>query len=362
MYAFFSSIVLLLAGNISRVPMSFVLEVIDEPLLRGTVLDDWVLYIVYMMAVFAVSFVTSRQLGNFLNRKIYSFDDELKRRVASYIIIGASVVLMLFLIITYLQETIINPAVIITIYAILLSISFSLFIFAIFSIENLHKEREIKHKNEQLQNLQIYTNNIEKMAGEVREFRHDHLNLMLGFQEYIDNNDIDNIREYFIKYMALFTESTAVADTQLDNLNLLEISELRSILSYKFLYALQKNIDVFVEVPDLVQDIGTDNLIDLCRIIGILLDNAIESCRDTEQPVLRFLALKRESDILFVITNTCPSPPPLSKIFEKGFTSKEGQRGLGLYTVAQLVGGNSNLSLNTCIEDGDFVQELSVSV
>jgi len=362
MYAFFSSIVVLFAGHVSRAPLNFILDLIGEPRLRGVVLNDWVLYMLYVVIAFVISFTISRLWGIFLHKKIQAFDDEWKRRVASYMIVGASVVLSLFLIITYLQETIINPAAIITIYAILLSISFSLFVFAIFSIENLHQEREIKYKNEQLQNLQIYTDNVEKMVSEVKKFRHDHSNLMLGFQEYIDNNDIENIRKYFMKYMTLFAESTSAANAQLNNLALLKVSEIRSILSYKTLYALQKNIDVFIEVPDIVEDIGTDNLIDLCRIISILIDNAIESCCETKQPVLRFLALKREADILFVITNTCPSPPSLSQIFEKGYSTKKGQTGLGLYTVAQLVSNNNNLSLNTCIDNGDFVQELSVRI
>ncbi|MCL2437155.1 MAG: GHKL domain-containing protein, partial [Clostridiales bacterium] len=161
-------------------------------------------------------------------------------------------------------------------------------------------------------------------------------------------------------YISAFQKNTSIADSRLDVLKNLNIPELKSILSFKILYAQQKNIDVSIEIPDVIDEVDAHMLIDICRIAGVLIDNAIEASEDAEKAVLRFLALKKEERIIFVFTNTYTEVPSLSKIFENGFTTKQGARGLGLYSVSQMIEANERLSLNTHIEDTFFVQELSV--
>lgn len=48
-------------------------------------------------------------------------------------------------------------------------------------------------------------------------------------------------------------------------------------------------------------------------------------------------------------------------MFEKGFSTKGSDRGLGLLNVKEIVNKNYiNVSLNTCIESGLFKQELII--
>jgi two-component system sensor histidine kinase AgrC len=181
--------------------------------------------------------------------------------------------------------------------------------------------------DELLANLQAYTDSVEIMATEVRRFRHDHLNLLMGLGDYIENNDIGNIRRYFNDYISSFKESTAAANSRLDILMRLKTPELKSILSFKFLCAQQLGIDAHIEIPEDVEMPDASCLIDLCRIAGILADNAIEACQGTPNAVLRFLALKEDGAIVFVFANTCHAAPQMSRLFEKGYTTKEGSRG-----------------------------------
>jgi len=361
LYAFFSGIIVLLAGNVARIPIGFLVEPMLEYPMRENVLADITLYFAYISIVLVISFAVSRLAGNFLNDRMRLFDDYLRRKLAIYILGIAVIVLAIFFINTFLHDIITDTTLLITVYAVSFIMCFGFLVLAVFAFtDSLYTKTEIRRKNEQLQNLYEYTESVESMTIEVRKFRHDHRNLMLGFRNHINNSDINSLREYFEKYMLLFSESTDVANLRLDKLGDIKPSELKSILSLKFLYAQQLGIDVHIEVPETIENIDNDNLIDICRIAGILLDNAIEGCQDTEQPVLRFIALQRKSDTLFVFTNTYFNEPQLSRIFDKGFTTKEGRRGLGLFTVSQLLADNKNLALNTCIDGGMFIQELSV--
>ena len=49
------------------------------------------------------------------------------------------------------------------------------------------------------------------------------------------------------------------------------------------IYAHESGIDVTIDIPDKVDSFSMDT-IDLARILGIFLDNAIEAALETQQP------------------------------------------------------------------------------
>ena len=356
LYAVLSSIVSVLSGALSDTVLSCVYRVdLSESISKSNEL-----YILYTILTFAIAFCIAQLSGLLIHKRINRFDDHTKKKLVTYLLIVASFTIILY----YLYDILglhgyTNIAEML--YTLALIIFFILFIIAIFVFtDNLSLKININQKDELLKNLQSYTNSIENMVFEVRKFRHDNFNLMLGFYEYIKNNDIDKIRDYFQKYMLSFSENTAKADSRLDILMHMKILEVKSILSFKFLYAQQLGIDVYIEIPEDIDGIEIYNITDLCRITGILLDNAIEACQNAKSSVLRFFAQKRDMQIIFIFTNTYTGTPSISKIFERGFTTKEDGRGLGLYTVSRLIEGNSSLFLKTHIEENEFIQELIV--
>ena len=358
-YGVTSSVIFLLAGFTSGIAFDFVFGPVDTAFNVSNLVEMALYLAVVSLFAFFISYLT----GNYLHKSMHSFDEELKKRFAKYLLFGASVTLLLFFIKVFLHDALLEAGLLNTVYGITLVIYFSFLVISIFSFtESFRKETELRHKDDMLNSLQAYTDSIENMATEVRKFRHDHMNLLLGFREYIENNDTNNMRSYFQRYMSTFVENTAVADSRLDMLTNIKIPEVKSILSFKLLYAQQLGINVHIEISEIVEGINIYDLVDLCRITGILLDNATEACQGLEEgePVLRFMALKKPQKVVFVFANTCLSPPPLSKIFQKGFTTKKGLRGIGLYTVSQLLSANKRISLNTHTKDEMFIQELSI--
>ena len=100
---------------------------------------------------------------------------------------------------------------------------------------------------------------------------------------------------------------------------------------------------------------------ELVRILGILLDNAIEATKtcNKKQINMLFQAGKKEDKIK--ISNTYQdSEINLIEIFEKGFSTKEKNNGLGLWEIKQILQRNSNLELYTHKIDNVFFQELSI--
>ncbi len=61
-----------------------------------------------------------------------------------------------------------------------------------------------------------------------------------------------------------------------------------------------------------------------------------------------------------IFINTLTDTPILSKIFEKGYSTKGDGRGLGLYHLRQIMEKHNNTLINTVIKDNEFIQALII--
>ena len=104
------------------------------------------------------------------------------------------------------------------------------------------------------------------------------------------------------------------------------------------------------------------DIVSIVRIIGILVDNAIEASQNQDNPQINLALIKYNSKAYsFSIVNKINKKVELNKIIERGYTTKENHTGLGLDNVLQLVEKSENFTLeinqsNNTIEF-DFMME-----
>ena len=248
-------------------------------------------------------------------------------------------------------------------YMVALILYFMFLVISVFTLtEKYQRETEIDHQRETITNVLTYTARIEEMVDGMKKFKHDHKNLLLGFNEHLKNKEIEKAQRYYEEYMACFVESTTATETSLNDLARIKIPELKSVLMFKFLRAMQQGIAVYVEIRKPIDNIVPNNILDLCRIVGILIDNAIEASLGTGKPLVKFIAYADKTMVTLVFSNTCAvdSPPPLDKLFDSGFSTKGEGRGRGLHTVLEIMNESDIFSLGTGIKDGFFEQELNI--
>jgi len=363
-YAIFTVIIILLSANLAGVAIS-IAHIWTQghiPIGRDAIENDTVLSAIYIGLIFSISYMISRKYGNFFHSKIRTFDDSLKKKLAQYLLYGAIITLVVYFVLIFLRYIVTDAAILTLVYALALAISFTYLLFATFAFaSNTRMEMELHHKEELMQNLQAYTEKVDSISQEMRLFKHDHLNLLLGFREHIENKHWDGLREYYEKYMTEFSESIAVKDAIVKKLSNIQIPEMNSILLAKCVQAQQQNTEIWVEVSDtvVIPNIN-DVLLDLCRIIGILIDNALEACKGVDGAEIRILVMNEESGSTFVLENTCHAPPPVHELFRKGFSTKGDSRGLGLFNVAQILTKNRHILLDTTAINGVFTQTLKI--
>lgn len=364
LYAILTVIIILLSANLINILITLA-HLVTQGYIgigRSTVEGSNLFLASYLILIFISSYVISRQYGHYLNKKISSFDEMLKRKLALYLLYGAAITLSVFFILTFLRYLLASEAVLILIYALALTTSFTYLMFATFTFaEKTRMEVELRHKEEMMRNLQFYTDQMDRITTEMRLFRHDHLNLLLGFREHIENKNLGELRKYYDKYMDSFSQTVAIKDAIAKKLKNIQVPELNSILLAKYVQAQQQKTEMWIETDEtiFIHNIE-DVLLDLCRMVGIFMDNALEHCKDVKGTEVRFLAMNKDEHVVFVFENTCQTQPFIYELSTKGFSTKGDGRGLGLYNANQIVAKNQRILLNTFCQNGYFTQKLTV--
>lgn len=119
-------------------------------------------------------------------------------------------------------------------------------------------------------------------------------------------------------------------------------------------------LDIRLEVRDEVTSFSME-MLDLSRIIGIFIDNAIEAAFFSPARTLIIAIIANPSSVTFIISNsTAEHEYPMTDIYKKSFTTKYGHTGLGLHNVTQILSDYKNVLHTTTFKNLMFTQTLEI--
>lgn len=242
---------------------------------------------------------------------------------------------------------------------------FILISFLIVILYFLYKIIKISFQNDFIdkenKQLKEYTDMLEKMSSDLRKFKHDYVNILYTLGDFINNGDIQGLKEYYNNDLLPESKNIVKTDKNITLLKNIKITPLKALISSKLLTAQSEGIEINAEVLEEIDHISIKT-IDICRIIGIFLDNAIESAITCEKKFIHFAMIKTPGNIIIVILNSCPQDiPPIYQLYKKNFSTKGLNRGIGLTSVKELIDTSyDNILLNTTASSGTFKQELII--
>lgn len=230
----------------------------------------------------------------------------------------------------------------------------------IISIRSYISRAESKRKQQEFDTLQEYTSQIEAMYSSIRAFKHDYVNIMTSISGYLEEQDIKGLSDYFYKEVLPLSNQVTMSDFKLNQLMNIKLPEIKSIISSKLTYAHEIGITVDIEIRDTVEQIPIDH-IDLTRIVGIFLDNAIEAALETEHPWIAFVMYQQDSSTSILISNNFIDHGISSSDFNKLSVSTKGaNRGIGLHNVSKLVEKYPATIWENEIKKDIFTQKLEI--
>ena len=229
-------------------------------------------------------------------------------------------------------------------------------------VKNTKIISEVKSENQKLEQQKKYILALEKNNNEIRKFKHDFNNIILGLDGYINNDNFDKekLKKYFNSTIMTFNNNIELNDIVIAKLNSIKVSSLKSLITNKVLVAQNNNIDVDINIQGEIHDFYTDEM-QLSRILGILLDNAIDASLEVpndKKIEVNIIQIDKTTDIQ--ISNTFNNTgTPLEDFNKEGFSTKGTNRGLGLSS-AHEIANTLNMLLNTEIDGNTFIQNLSI--
>lgn len=223
-----------------------------------------------------------------------------------------------------------------------------IFILLEYLLQRIMKREEDKTIIYQNKLMKQQMDEIENIYMTMRGWRHDYHNHLQSLKGYLSLNKVEQMKDYLNEL-----------ETDLDSIDTLYHSgnlQLDSILNAKLAIAEKGQIRIHCDASIPPQLHVSD--LDLCVILGNLLDNAIESCRKIKNPDERFIRvyigiLKKQ--LYISITNA--TSETVKQRTDHYFTTKRGDHGHGLKRVDQVVKKYDGY-LNRQNEPGVFATEI----
>lgn len=233
----------------------------------------------------------------------------------------------------------------------------SLLVYFVFSMYSILRTNKLEQTAKDLETEKIYNKTLSILHDNIRCFKHDFNNIVQVIGGYIDLNDMNGLNKY---YQSLLKECKLNNNLNLLNPQTINNPFIYSLLNNKYYQALQYGITMNFEI---FSDLSTINfnIYEFTRILGILLDNAIEAANETTEKIIEIQFKSDSKKQLFIIENSCADNNiSTTKIFEKGYSTKKNNSGIGLWKVHNILSKNTNIDLFTTVKNNKFKQELSV--
>lgn len=287
-----------------------------------------------------------------LNINIFDeYDKNNKRILILAFAMGILAIAVQFYIIMFYMN---NLPIMISMLSILVLLTYFLF-----SIYTLTRVTRLETTKRSLEESQLYNKTLEILHDNVRAFRHDFSNIVAGIGGYIQTKDIEGLEKY---YSQLLIDCQSTNNLTTLSPTLINNPAIYNVLANKYHKADEKGIKIELSI---FYDFNKLNIkiYELTRILGILLDNAIEASQECDTKIIN-LIIREESKYnrkVILIENTYKNKDVnTDKIFEKGFSTKKGNTGLGLWQIRQILKKNNNLNLYTSKDNEYFRQSLEI--
>ncbi|MCD2255759.1 GHKL domain-containing protein [Lactobacillus sp. CC-MHH1034] len=231
----------------------------------------------------------------------------------------------------------------------LIIFSFTVFIIATFVmmwyfVASYRRSIDAKTKLKDFQQQQDYLKKVEENYEALRQARHDYQNQLLSVQSYLQGSHSKDGEAYVQQLLNETNASTHLDQRIFADLSKIQVPSIRGLLFAKLKQMVQAKIQVTFEVEQPITA-TPQAIVDVVRIIGILIDNAIEAVQAQKNGALHLaLVSYTPTTYEFIIENTVTDPElDIDHLFERGYSSKAAHSGLGLATVQQLTAVSDEL-------------------
>lgn len=216
-------------------------------------------------------------------------------------------------------------------------------------------------REKEKEGLSAYYQNLTANLEALQSIRHDMKNIFFTMGGFVDRSDDMEMKEFYWKKIYPYSRDSIQQSELLSAAYQLPDETLRAFFYLKLSQALQHQVQVSLKshiLPEQFQ-LGMD-LIDLTRVLGILLDNAIEEAEKMNGGIVDIQISGNETACSYIIKNSITGQTKSYGI-HPGKTTKGAGHGRGLLIVRQMLEQYHNVALNSCVQGNHYIQSLNIN-
>lgn len=308
-----------------------------------------------VLCIYAFMFFLAKLIKYFkININVF---ENLSKKSKILLVISALLVLLVlcmqFVLLIFYSSSM--PAIVSIINILVLIIYFTISIVSIINISKLEATKI------DLESTQRHLHSLSLLHDTVRSFKHDFNNIVNSIGGYVVNEDMEGLKKY---YNQLLEECNRTNNLAALSPSVINHPAIYYILATKYYEADKENVQIHLNVFLDLNEIETRmKIYDFTRILGILLDNAIDAAKECDKKLINVTFRREVSNemITVIIQNTYANKDvDTEEIYQKGVSTKKNHTGLGLWKVRQILMHNNNLNLYTTKDSEFFTQQFEI--
>lgn len=221
------------------------------------------------------------------------------------------------------------------------------------------QQKRIEDQNVSLRQQGAYIENLEGLQREVRKFRHDFKNMMSGMYLQAEEGNLEAIQSYIHEMAEDFDLQVGSQIRLMNQLANIRVTEVKGLFLEKMKTMQEEEIHWELEVIKPFEKTRIRST-DLCRCLGILLDNAMEEVQGRKDGKIHIMISSQGGYTTFRVKNTLYSSIDFHKVGTLGYSTKGKDRGIGLDNYKKILGRYEKTLPLTTIQDGYFIQEIKI--
>jgi two-component system sensor histidine kinase AgrC len=342
------SIVFSLLGVLISNPYITILHISADDLINIPIYRIFYNIIIYLLVLLIILIL---KICHFNIKFLEDFNNKTKVLILANLILGFSTLAIESIITFYYIDVL---PVFITFFSFI-----SLLAYLGISAYSLISIMKLNLTTKKLESAEEYNKTLRILHDNVRGFKHDFDNIVTTIGGYVRTDDMEGLKKY---YLQLEDDCQKVNNLYLLNPEIINNPGVYNLLTYKYHEAESKNIKINMTF---LLDLNTlkMKIYEFTRILGVLLDNAIEASSECDEKIINitFRNDLKNNRQLIIIENTYKNKDvDTEKIFEKGISEKYNHTGLGLWEVRKILSKNNNANLYTSKTDKFFSQQIEL--
>ena len=211
-----------------------------------------------------------------------------------------------------------------------------------------------------LEFMTTYEIGIEKQRIQRHETKNEFLTIRA---KLCDNQENSEIVEYIDE---ILKEKIKVIQEEYAKFGYLPANGIKGLCYFKIQQAEENGINVSLNISkriikSTVYDLSSKEQKDFGRILGVLLDNAIEASMNSKKKQIGIEAYANsKKEFKMIISNTYDNEIDMNKVGKEKFSTKGKNRGHGLLLVKQITNENKQFEVKTNIQKTIYTQTILI--